>query len=784
MGTPEAHQKHRCPSRAPGFAARSVARWVLALGVVLGMAPQAWADNPTDPGDLLKRLAQKRRLEAQRRAQRGERGLPAPADADASRKDQASEKRSTGNPVARELSRGLFEAERALQAGRYAEARQHAERVLEGAAFAGGPAQLAKLRSRAEAILARVAKSQAPGHAARRSADVASMRERAHTELATSLRELRDRGWGFHEKGDHAKALAVAQRMQHLSPGNAMAVFLRNETERAREEKQARKTQHTLHRKAFDRYLFEAVEEELTPPPPAKIVLRGDTDHTRRSPVRDRPMPAWELELRKRLAQQFPIEFRDATITDACRYLAELSDSTILVDPVVAKVPKRFTLPKMTLSLEHALRWLCRFWRVTYVVRDHAILVTTRHGRLNRPERRVYDISGLLMPLRSIKTTFQGSAQVDQSKPKPGHELLGTPPPAPGPDDGEKPLSTDLIGKGWADFIRLTVAPESWDGGESATLQAAPRYTIAYRNGRIVVLHTPEVHRQIEELLANYRRAHNLQVHVLARFLMLETDFLEEIGVNFPSNAGDPDEPDDDTFGFIDPREVAAGKDWQRWEVRASMEHQHQIGDIPEGFSQPYGGLSVGYHYLNHTEVNAILTAVIKRRKGSLLLAPCLTCFNTQRANFQALVNYNYVRSISSDEEPEIGNVPDGVIFDIQPFISANHRYVTLVLQPQLRTLEGLQSFSYISGESRDRAVQLPIVVLRSIATTVTVPDGGSLLVGGLTRVQERHGSATIPFFNTFPGLKYILRDWIENERRTSLVVMVTAEIIRDIFAE
>ncbi len=112
-------------------------------------------------------------------------------------------------------------------------------------------------------------------------------------------------------------------------------------------------------------------------------------------------------DLRAKLRDRITFEFKNSSITEACRYLAELTDTTILVDPDIAKEPTRVTLPKMTdLTFDHALRWLCRFWRATYVVRDHVILVTRPGGRLNEAILRDYDVTGLLMPLRSIRTTL------------------------------------------------------------------------------------------------------------------------------------------------------------------------------------------------------------------------------------------------------------------------------------------------------------------------------------------------------------------------------------------
>ncbi|MBL7222286.1 MAG: hypothetical protein ISS72_00395 [Candidatus Brocadiae bacterium] len=687
----------------------------------------------------------------------------------------------------RELDQSLFEAEQALHKGQVARAKQHARLALHGATYIKDAAVVSEFRSRAERILA-TADSKASGTAAaQRQAALDAKRKAARHQSSDALRSVRERGWAHLDKGQHVQALVAADEMLRLAPGNEQALFLKNEALKAKDKAEGVEVARKERKELRDDLLLRQLEQETTLPKDIleeKVVL-SDKAMRQKHSVHRRSMEPWEQRLRAKLRDRITFEFNESSVTEACRYLAEVTESTILVDPAVAKSEKRLTLPKLKdLTFDHALKWVCRFWDATYVVRDHAILVTRRGGQLNEPIIRDYDVAGLLMPLRSIRTTLDSSTQLDDTGPL--HKLTTN-----GKlDVKDEPITKGAIGEGWADFIRASVAPNTWDSGRARTLQQqVPRYTIQYRNGRIVVVHTPEVHEQIASLLENYRRARNLQVHILARILNIEMDYLQQIGVNFPGNLGDPDDPADDTFGYFDPREAPPNnpnRNWQRWEIAANIEHSHGVGEIPESFSEPVGGILVRYHYLNHTDVTAILNAVIKHRKGTLLIAPRLTCFNTQRANFQALTNYNYVRSISSDEEPEIGNVPDGIIFDVQPFISADRRNITLVLQPQLRVLRGFQSFSYINSltGTRDRSVQLPTTELTSIATTVTVPDGGSLIVGGLGRVVENAGYASLPFFYAVPGVRYLLRDRRDAERRTSLNVLVTAEIVKDIFED
>ena len=677
------------------------------------------------------------------------------------------------------LEHDLFNAQQALKAGKPDLARDHAQRVLTGAQYLGDAARAADLRTKAQAVADTAAKARDDARAHRQQHDLAASRRRAAHDHDQHLSALCKRGWQLHQDGKLDQAVAIADEMLKLDPGNRKAVFLRLQTQQAidrlhdpkalRAERDARTVEN----------LVQQVEREMTVPEDiaAKVVLRGKKDFG--GPVGlplARPMETWEQRIRAKLAEPVTVEFTRATVPEACHHLSQLVDCPIMVDPSASREGSQFSLPRMTVSFEHVLRWLCRFNKLTYTVRDHAILVTIRGGgRLNRPVTRDYDVSGLLVPTRAIKTTFDGGIQVD------GHTLKPIMEPKLAAAQSREPrFAKDVVGEGWVDFIRSTVEPDTWGRpAKGAVLQEGPRYTIQYRNGRVVVVHTPEVQREIEQLLNNFRRARNLQVHMLARFLQVEMDFLVNMDLDIGTGA-DPDNPD----GFaIDPN-TGSLDDTHRWEVFGEIINDDEVASIEEGLNAT-GGLSLAYTFLKDEDsVNAFLQAVVKHRKGTLLIAPRLTCFNTQRANFQAVTNFNYVRTVSSDNEPEIGNIPDGIVFDIQPFVSADHRYITLILQPQLRTLISLVTFQYIGGGVEEAFISIPTVELKSIATTVTVPDGGTVICGGLARADEVSGMSSVPFVAHIPLLRYIFREWSEAERRTSLLILVTAQIVPDIFED
>jgi general secretion pathway protein D len=414
------------------------------------------------------------------------------------------------------------------------------------------------------------------------------------------------------------------------------------------------------------------------------------------------------------------------------------------------------------------LRWVGRFGGLEYSLRDGAVVLAIRGGALDEPERRTYDISSLVTPPNEA-----------QPLPELGPvEPLSVVSQRPG--GREEEVNPDVIGQGWVDYLRNTVAAETWG---QVLQEAGPQYTIAYRNGRIVVVHTPDVHRQIEEILNNFRRARNLQVHMLARFIELSSAYLDSFTFDITSYTSSG------TLG--DP----AAHNWAALAQVRNYNERAALTRFPNFFGQS-GGLTIEYNYLGDDDVGLLLEAVLKKRRGTILTAPRLTCFNTQRANLQVLTNYNYVRRVTTDDEPEIGNVPEGIIFDIQPFVSADRRYITLVFQPQMRELVELADFHYSTevqvidqgdvaiGILQDSFVQLPTTRLRSMGTTVTVPNGGTLLAGGFTEVEERHALAGVPFVEKLPLIGRILRSWAHAEGRRSLIVLVRAETVPDIFEE
>ncbi len=704
--------------------------------------------------------------------------------------------------VIRQAEHSLFDAQKALAGKDYTSAAQHARRALAAIRYVDNAERSAELRTRGEKILAAAEAALKRRLHRQRQRDFEQARadgqerlRRARSVRDPALRALRQKARKLHLDGEYDAALAAAREALKIGPEDEEARAIEQKALEASEGPRGLGGRSRRRARREDD-LMAALDRELTPHPKGQIVLPGKAKDRAGPAIRRKPMAKWERELRAKLAEEVAIDFKATPLEDCVEQLAAIGKVNIVLDPDAARETP-ITIGHTRMPLEALLRWVARFANLHYCLRDGAVLLTTGSGALDEPVRRVYDISSLVVPEDDSVPT----AIIDATMGMPG-------PVEPLPRRTAKPkpveVDTDGLGQGWASFLCDTVAPGTWDLRADTLQEAGPRYTIQYRNGRIVVVHTPEVHKQIEELLNNFRRARNLQVHILGRFLQIEQTFLErltlaELAFIGPDANGPGEDPDGGKRYAFTPvtltndtdiiREVADPLDPT---APPLLQPLARFTDV-----LPTGGLAFSWSYIGVKghQASALINAVLKRQKGTLLQAPRLTCFNTQRANIQVLVNRNYVRRISSDEEPEIGNVPEGIIFDVQPFVSADRRYITVVLQPQQRELIAMTSFSFSTGlEDTDdifgavalvgRTVQVPTTRLRSLGTTVTIPNGGTLIVGGFSEVEERAGVAGIPFIEAIPLLNKVLRGFDNAEGRRSLLLLITAEIVRDVFSD
>lgn len=371
--------------------------------------------------------------------------------------------------------------------------------------------------------------------------------------------------------------------------------------------------------------------------------------------------------------------------------------------------------------------------------------------------------------------------------------------------------SGGALGGGFMPFelinlIQTTIAPDTWADTVGGPSTIAP-YA---QNLSLVISTTSEVHDQIAELLASLRKLQNLQVTIEVRFITLSDSFFEQIGVDFDVSFDDNVKklPSDDkgpavTIGW----DGGAGLPTADFDIKLN----NNFGVTPAfGAFDAGAGSTIGFAILSDIEAFFFLQAAQGDSRTNVLQAPKVTLFDGQRANITDTVERPFVTSITPvvgdfavAQQPIVTVLNEGTQLTVQAVVSDDKRFVRVTLLPYFSQIGDVGTFTYegrrrrasnnierdpVTGEPIRRddeeeiiegtTVQQPTLASTSISTTVSVPDGGTILLGGIKRMREGRNERGVPILSKIPYINRLFRNVAIGRDAQSLMMMVTPRII------
>ena len=196
------------------------------------------------------------------------------------------------------------------------------------------------------------------------------------------------------------------------------------------------------------------------------------------------------------------------------------------------------------------------------------------------------------------------------------------------------------------------------------------------------------------------------------------------------------------------------------------------------------GGLGLSTQGLSFTldssgETRAMLDLFYKDDKVVIRSRPRLLVKSGETANIEVGNEIPVITQIS-DEGRQVGGSTNvlqdisyrktGVQLEIKPIVQANG-LVDLQISQQLSEARPTAATS-LQGS--------PTILNRQISTSLTLRDGGSLLMGGLISGNQSAGQSGVPYLARLPLLGRLFRSDAFQEDRTELVVMVIPYVIAD----
>lgn len=567
-----------------------------------------------------------------------------------------------------------------------------------------------------------------------------------------------------------------------------------------------------------------------------------------------------EMELQKALHTEVDVKFDNRPLSEVLETLGRMAGVNVFLDPqglhaegITTDEPVTINLTR-PISLRSALNLVLEPLRLSYVIQNEVLRVTSEQTRNANVYPRVYNVADLVIPIPNfipsynvglpgaLKEAINATGQV-----RAGSATQTVPLTLAANEGGEQaannasvlaqmsssgmlpsvtsrspqPMSfapNSLGGASMADFdtlidlITSTIAPQTWDDvGGPGSIEGFPT------NLSLVVSQTQDVHEEIADLLDQLRRLQDLQVTIEVRFITLNDRFYERIGIDFDFEVDDntsqisgqvPTLPDDTgpTMSFgLDPNGLPT----------ADFDYSITQGGFGSAVPQ-FGGFDAataanfGFAILSDIEVFFLLQAAQGDDRTNVLQAPKVTLFNGQTGYVSDTSQRPFVTSVipvvgdfAAAHQPVVVVLNEGTSLSVQAVVSPDRRFVRLTLIPFFSSIGDVSTFTFTGRTSSDTGtnvadpsnesntvqnnqtrytegttVQLPTFNYTTVSTTVSVPDGGTVLLGGIKRLSEGRNERGVPMLNKIPYVNRLFKNVGIGRDAQSLMMMVTPRII------
>ncbi|HEX3132540.1 MAG TPA: hypothetical protein VHX44_03035, partial [Planctomycetota bacterium] len=135
---------------------------------------------------------------------------------------------------------------------------------------------------------------------------------------------------------------------------------------------------------------------------------------------------------------------------------------------------------------------------------------------------------------------------------------------------------------------------------------------------------------------------------------------------------------------------------------------------------------------------------------------------------------------------PQFTKDYEGISLKIRPSVARNSDIITLSIGPTVRELiKAPANFAFSNAGSSNSEAPItnnvqspPEFDTRRLVTALHVKNGGTVILGGLSREREQSSTTGVPFLSRVPVVGSLFRRDSTLSKRTNLMIFVTAHII------
>ncbi|ARN56404.1 hypothetical protein [Sedimentisphaera salicampi] len=608
-----------------------------------------------------------------------------------------------------------------------------------------------------------------------------------------AVKDYMENAMAFQREQRYEEALAQLEALLAIDPLNSMALLQKQTLEQTISWRKQIEVQNKMHREEIET-LIKADEasipyaDDMTFPSNWKEIVK------KREQRESDGMSKENLDVYRLLEQKVDLSafYEDMPFGEALEVLRNSTnppltiivlwrdlDENAFIDQTT---PINITIPapvKVKTALELLLDSVAGgLAELSYVVKDGIIQIATMGSLPDKMVTKRYDVRELLGETANFSFEMDVSNYGQSEGRTAGGGGGGGDDYESDDDDQQEDTRESLTqrastrAQSIVNLIQETVAPESWyDAGGDGTITT-------FQNNVLVIRQTLEHHEKIKELIDELRLTLGEQVAIEARFLTVTENFLEQIGIDLDMVIN----PDDSNWNEI------------------AFTQSHKSGGSPSDTGVP-GSLAGaiassmnGSYVMDDLQVSFLIEATQAHKDAKSLNAPRVAVLNGERASIRVGKETSFVSDYEFEDlsttgdnplvrtiaDPEIDRIRDGVNLTVTPTITADKKYVILGIQTQyLKTNFDTYTVPSDTGTgTQEYPIQLPVREEARIGTRVTVPDGGTLLIGGQKLTGQQTAESGVPVLSKMPFVGPLFENRGKVKDQSILLILVKPSII------
>lgn len=539
-------------------------------------------------------------------------------------------------------------------------------------------------------------------------------------------------------------------------------------------------------------------------------------------------------------SKRTPVRFNESPFENVVQFLQAVTLLNIDVDwasmdALSVQRDKPITLNLTNVPIRTVLDKVCEkvspgtdiSQRIGWAVNDGVLTIAAEEALRKNTQLVIYDIRDLLIEVPQYNQVPQFDlAQASQNSGGSG-------------GSGQSPFQSNSNQNQTTDFtrnrdnridqiiqiIQENVDSEGWKdlGGTTGSIQRL--------DGSLIIVNTAKNHQAINGLLRQLREVRAMQISIESRILLVDQEFFEQIGFDIDlylnannnqvraARAVSPTVQASDFFnpasgnlqrtaaspnvatgtsatqGVINPRSWSPIGITQGSNTLATSLLTGQVdgGTVASSALGAAPALGIAGQFLDDIQVDFLIQATQADRRSIKLNAPRLTLTNGQTSNVTVATQIAYVSGLDpvvSDSaaafQPQIATAFDGVQLLIEGTVSADRRYVTMNTQITLNKVDGFRTRAVtavaggrlVNSADTQSFIDLPTVTQTQLQSTVTIPDQGTIMMGGQRITNEYEVESGVPVLSKIPVINRLFSNRIKAKDDHTLLILLKPTIL------